>query len=136
MTEPPITAVTSILYKPTAREVLAVSRKLDHADLGLPGGKVELTDANPESAIMRELEEETGLRARVVEHLDVRVETRSGRVCACFRIQWWPGCVHMREGAWVGWVPIERLLEPSCTFGEYNRALFTKLGLIAASSGA
>ena len=41
--------------------VLAVSRKTDHSDFGLPGGKVESCDRNLINAAIREVKEETGL---------------------------------------------------------------------------
>lgn len=42
-------------------EVLAVSRKNDHNDFGLPGGKVEVYDKSLVMAAVREVKEETGL---------------------------------------------------------------------------
>jgi 8-oxo-dGTP pyrophosphatase MutT (NUDIX family) len=43
-------------------EVLGVSRKTNHEDFGLCGGKIDPEDSgNPETAIIREAKEETGL---------------------------------------------------------------------------
>ena len=42
-------------------EVLAVSRKDNHKDFGLPGGKVDPEDFSNVDAIIREVKEETGL---------------------------------------------------------------------------
>lgn len=42
-------------------EVLAVSRKNDHNDFGLPGGKIEPYDKSLVSAAIREVKEETGV---------------------------------------------------------------------------
>ena len=42
-------------------QVLAVSRKDNHSDFGLPGGKVDPEDVNCIEAIIREVKEETGL---------------------------------------------------------------------------
>lgn len=43
-------------------EVLAVSRKTDHKDFGLVGGKVDPEDLTLVSALAREIKEETGLK--------------------------------------------------------------------------
>lgn len=114
-------------------KVLSISRKTDHNDLGLPGGKIEPGDASPEAACRREVEEEADVNIiemlHIFDHLD-RVEGSEQRPCRCYQVTSWEGTPTSKEGAWVGWVPIERLLEPSCTFREYNRALFISLGYL------
>lgn len=42
-------------------EILMVSRKTDHSDFGLPGGKVESRDNSLIMAAVRETKEETGI---------------------------------------------------------------------------
>lgn len=42
-------------------KIVAVSRKDDHSDFGLPGGKVDSEDKDTLEACIRELREETGL---------------------------------------------------------------------------
>jgi ADP-ribose pyrophosphatase YjhB (NUDIX family) len=42
-------------------EILMVSRKHDHNDFSLPGGKVEMSDASLIMAAVREVKEETGI---------------------------------------------------------------------------
>ncbi len=114
-------------------KILAVSRKDNHADLGLPGGKIEPGDATPEDAIRREILEEVGVTADILEpvfdHLD-RVEGSVPKPCRCFRVHTWKGEPRPLEGSWVGWVPLGRLLEPTCMFKDYNRKLFEALGFI------
>lgn len=110
--------------------LLAVSRKDNHEDLGLPGGKIDPGET-PEKAIHREVLEETGLRLtgleHVFDHLD-RVEGDERRPARCFKATW-EGTIQSGETGWVGWVEPIRLLSETSTFREYNRALFLHLGL-------
>ena len=107
-------------------EVLAVSRKDNHDDLGLPGGKVEDGETFEEGAI-RETFEEIGVRILRMRH----VFDHPCRVhyAHTFQVDEWEGTPVSKEGAWVGWVPVARLLESSCSFREYNEALFRALSL-------
>lgn len=111
--------------------VLAVSRKNNHEDLGLPGGKIEPGET-PEEAIRRELLEETGLKIGamypIFDHLD-RVEGDERRPCRCFVVWIYEGVAKSNEGARVVWVPPSRLVEPSCMFRDYNRALFLAINV-------
>jgi len=106
--------------------ILAVSRKDNHEDLGLPGGKIDEGET-PEKAIVREMDEEIGCVPRVMfpvfEHLD-RVIGNERRPCRCYLVLEWEGKPKPKEGARVEWVRPSRLLEPSCSFHEYNRKLF------------
>jgi len=56
-------AVVALIYKDDNLddEILAVSRKDDHADFGLPGGKIEDCDRSIFHGLVREVKEETGL---------------------------------------------------------------------------
>lgn len=110
--------------------VLAISRRNDHENLGLPGGKIEPGES-PEEALVRELGEECGILAEeyemVYEHLD-RVEGDLRRPCRGYRVTSWAGSPHSVEGQRVVWVPPGRLLEPSCSFRDYNERLFDHIG--------
>lgn len=114
-------------------QVLAVSRKTNHQDLGLPGGKIELNEfETPEEALKREVFEETGLITVKFEHCFDRVTFENSskiEICRCFKVLEWLGDPTSKEGAWVGWVPPSRLLEESCSFREYNKSLFEALNI-------
>lgn len=108
-------------------EVLAVSRKDNHDDLGFPGGKVEPMDDSPDVAMVRELDEETGVIAKKwVKAFET--EDSAGYWAITFHVHDWEGEPTSREGSAVLWVPPRRLLESSCSWAAYNRALFASPG--------
>lgn len=114
-------------------KVLAISRKDNHADFGLPGGKIEPTDKTPEDALIRELDEEVGVRVTqmgpIFEHLD-RVEMGKRRPCRCYLVTNWEGEPYSKEGAALEWMSPSQLMERSPTFHDYNLVLFKHLGFI------
>lgn len=117
--------VVAVLIFNERKEVLAVSRKTDHNDLGLPGGKVELGETFAQAAV-RETWEEVGIQINKMR--DVFDHPDGVRDARTFLVEEWAGMAVSVEGAWVGWVPPARLLEGS--FSEYNRALFKHLGML------
>lgn len=107
-------------------EILAVSRKYNHADLGIPGGKIDAGET-PEEAVRRELLEETGVEARCV--LPVFERDCQGQRAITYLITEWEGEPRAVEEGWVGWVPLARLLDPNCSFRGYNGAMYEAVGL-------
>lgn len=108
-------------------KVLAASRKTNHDDLGLPGGKIEPGETEMQ-ALVRELEEETGVRAKRYHRLFAAPDG-GGYWFVTFLVYEWEGEPTDHEGAIVRWVEPGDLLRTSCSFRQYNRELFEHLGM-------
>ncbi len=105
--------------------ILGVSRKYDHNDFGLPGGKLEEGETY-EECICREVKEETGLTVTSCKEIFERSGIHKGReifgktfLCEV------EGEIHTDEPHVVKWVDWDTLFNGS--FGEYNKALFDHL---------
>ena len=118
--------------------ILAVSRKDDRTKFGLPGGKVDPGE-DPETAIVREVEEETRAEGRPgvfvsgLAPIFTRVcpgdatYTSTTYYAAAKSAKLPPTPYVNTEGAVVDWVKPDVLLRGP--FGDYNRALFQHLGI-------
>ena len=114
-------------------KVLAVSRRGKPTDLGLPGGKIDPSDESTEAAMVRELLEETGIRATGMRPCYLR-PAKPGvddGPAQCYLVTAWEGEPETREpGIEVSWACLGALLTSHCTFREYNEGLFRALKLI------
>ncbi len=105
-------------------QILAVSRKDDPTDFGLPGGKIDPGE-DAETAARRELYEETGLTAG---KLTMVYSKHDGNMpCTTFMGQV-DGEINTDENGVIRWVDPEVLLQGS--FKDYNFQLFKKVGMI------
>lgn len=110
--------------------LLSVSRRFEPENLGFPGGKCEPGE-DPKHTAIRELEEETGLRADP-SHV-ARVFHRyvaPDELALCFEVPVFQGDPTSREeGIEVAWVKPAQLLTSKCTFADFNRNLFLARGI-------
>jgi 8-oxo-dGTP pyrophosphatase MutT (NUDIX family) len=108
-------------------KLLAVSRRDNLIDLGLPGGGLE-DGEDYQGAMAREIREETGLE---VKSSRLVFERKCGEyMVATFLVDEYTGNPKRAENdADVLWVDPERLLTAECSFMEYNAALFAAVGI-------
>jgi 8-oxo-dGTP diphosphatase len=114
--------VTAIILN-DENQVLAVSRKDDHEDFGLVGGKVDDTDLSIQDAIVREVKEETGLdieKSSMIQILSMH-KTMGGKgyMGHSFLIMNWGGELGTDEPHKIKWTTFEDL-EKGC-FGKWNK---------------
>ena len=96
--------------------VLGVSRKNNHDDFGLIGGKMEATDnGEPKFTAIREAFEETGLQISNLRL--VFAMHKDGYMSHCYLADY-KGEINHNEPHVVKWLPFETLIKGS--FGKYN----------------
>lgn len=117
-------AVTALVIN-EVDQILSVSRKDNHTDFGLPGGKIEPNEL-PEVALKRELCEETGLIVEEMHEL-FNAPTFSERdelYCTTFYVTKYSGVPQSLEGAVVTWLDKNELVSEKSSFANYNKRLF------------
>ena len=102
--------------------VLGVSRKKDHNDMGLVGGKMEPEDKTPEDTAIRECKEETGLD---ISNLRLVFAIHKDGFMGYTYLADYTGEINHSEPHVVKWIPFERLILGS--FGKYNKLVFESL---------
>jgi 8-oxo-dGTP pyrophosphatase MutT (NUDIX family) len=103
--------------------VLGVSRKTDHNDFGLPGGKMEdIDNENPMLTAIRETYEETGLQ---ISNLRLVFAIHKSKNMGYTYLADYEGEINHNEPHIVKWLPFERLVRGS--FGRYNELVSESL---------
>lgn len=116
------TAQVVIINKETG-EVLGVSRKNNHNDFGLPGGKMEPYDSDaPMLTAYRETLEETGIK---VSNLVLVFAIHKDGYMGYTYLADYSGEINHNEPHVVKWVPFRKLIEGS--FGKYNKLVSESL---------
>lgn len=101
-------------------QVLCVSRKTDHTDFGLPGGKMEDEDmSDPRFAACRETEEETGIVLLPSDLTLVYACHHDGFMTYTYMANKHYGEINHNEPHIVKWGSFQDLIAGS--FGEYNK---------------
>jgi hypothetical protein len=98
--------------------ILGVSRKDNHNDFGLPGGKVDPEDKDEMAAAIRELKEETGLD---VYDLQLVFAMHKNHYMGFTYLAKYSGEINHSEPHVVKWVPFAEITRGS--FGKFNAIL-------------
>jgi 8-oxo-dGTP pyrophosphatase MutT (NUDIX family) len=103
--------------------ILGVSRKDNHKDFGLPGGRMELEDSNePRLTTFRETLEETGLK---ISDLELVLAIHKYGFMNYTYLAKYSGKIEHNEPHVVKWVDMETLINGS--FGQYNKLMAESL---------
>jgi 8-oxo-dGTP pyrophosphatase MutT (NUDIX family) len=124
-------AVVALIYQEEIlnSKILAVSRKNNHSDFGLPGGKLEASDETMFHGLIREVMEETGVRIEKAEPIFTREDNEY--VAIVFLVTKWTKedvSLNPSETGRVKWADFEDLKKGS--FGNYNSKLENHLKLL------
>ena len=112
-------AVQVVILNPKG-QVLAVSRKTDHNDFGLVGGKIDKGET-PIEAIMRETFEETGLILYEGGLIPIFQMHRHGYMGYTYLTDHYKGEIQTDEDHVVRWDIFNEITHSSAPFGEWNR---------------
>lgn len=110
--------VACVLLVNEFKEVLAVSRKDNHHDFGLPGGKMEDSDKDIVETAIRELKEETGIRVLREDLELIYASHHDGMMSMTFLAKSYSGIIKHNEPHIADWIEPYHIEIGS--FGKYN----------------
>ena len=125
-------AACMIIINPDTGQILGVSRKNNHNDFGIIGGKVDEEDyilgprrkmTGVEYAAIRECKEETGLV--VTDMVQVFCRMARTRMVTTFLALSWKGEIKSSEEGVVKWLDLDELYQG--TYGPYNKLLVREI---------
>lgn len=118
--------VGCIVIKNNEGEILCVSRKTDHNDMGLPGGKMENEDNNfPQLTACRETFEETGISVKISDLKLVYACHHDGYMTYTYYTETYTGEINHNEPHVVKWGTFDDLIAGS--FGDYNKCVLDSI---------
>lgn len=112
-------AVQVIILNEDKTKVLAVSRKDNHEDFGLIGGKVDSIDKSLVDAAIRETKEETGLEVYWNHLYPIFQIHKDGYMSYTYLCMEYRGEIYTNEPHIVKWADWEEIKKGS--FGNYNK---------------
>lgn len=104
------------------KEVLAVSRKDNHTNMGLIGGKIDPEDIDEISAAIRETKEETGLD---ITNLRLIFAMHKEKYMGYTYLADYSGEIYTEEPHVVKWTTFDEII--SGTFGTWNQLVYDSL---------
>ena len=119
-------AACVIITNPETKKILIISRKDNHNDFGLPGGKKEENETLAQCAV-RELREETGFIVDEKDLIFVYASVRPNLVCSTFNATSYTGEISSStEEGLVKWGDWEDITNDSSSFAVYNKNLYKR----------
>ena len=106
-------------------QILAVSRKDNHNDFGLPGGKVDLEDKSLKYALIREVKEETGLNIKEEDLSQIFSMFKDGFMGYTYLCEIYDGKIETDEPHVVKWTTFKDVIEGS--FGKWNQMVYESI---------
>ncbi len=127
-------AAVALLWR--GGKLLAISRKYDESDLGLPGGKDEPDkDSDPFATVVRETEEESGVKILRAQYVYYRLDFAKPSdpeptlPAFCFLVEEYEGEPRQMEAGAVKWIEPGVLASAKHAFSSYNTDLLNALSI-------
>lgn len=124
-------AAQVVIIHPETGKILGVSRKDNHSDFGIPGGKYsfEEGDLTSEDTVVRETLEETGIKLNKNDLKLIHNEMWGERMQYTYLAPTYDGSkLFTKEAGVIKWCDPEEIIAGS--FGEYNEIIFKILNLL------